>query len=87
MLGYIVVLPRDISAYRYIVLRNNARGEGQLQKCFHGETLVRSTFVLWSLKLNLCENGAGTDIFTENMYLSEDHVRGIAVRTMLSFST
>ncbi|KAH9961842.1 glycosyltransferase family 2 protein [Russula compacta] len=47
--GYITVLPGAFSAYRYIALQNDARGEGPLQKYFLGETL----------------HGAGADIFTQ----------------------
>ena len=39
--GYITVLPSTFSAYRYIALQNDARGEGPLQKYFLGETMVR----------------------------------------------
>ncbi|KAH0832307.1 glycosyltransferase family 2 protein [Lanmaoa asiatica] len=56
--GYITVLPGAFSAYRYIALRNDVRGEGPLQKYFLGEKM----------------HGAGTDIFTTNMYLAEDRV-------------
>ncbi|KAH9964997.1 glycosyltransferase family 2 protein [Russula dissimulans] len=56
--GYITVLPGAFSAYRYIALQNNERGEGPLQKYFLGETL----------------HGAGADIFTANMYLAEDRI-------------
>lgn len=56
--GYITVLPGAFSAYRYIALQNDARGEGPLQKYFLGETL----------------HGAGADIFTANMYLAEDRI-------------
>ncbi|KAH8979068.1 glycosyltransferase family 2 protein [Lactarius akahatsu] len=56
--GYITVLPGASSAYRYIALQNDARGEGPLQKYFLGETL----------------HGAGADIFTANMYLAEDRI-------------
>jgi chitin synthase len=44
--GYITVLPGAFSAYRYIALQNDARGEGPLQKYFLGETMVRSYFLL-----------------------------------------
>ncbi|KAI0250489.1 glycosyltransferase family 2 protein [Lactifluus subvellereus] len=56
--GYITVLPGAFSAYRYIALQNDARGEGPLQKYFLGETM----------------HGAGADIFTANMYLAEDRI-------------
>ena len=39
--GYITVLPGAFSAYRYIALQNDAKGEGPLQKYFLGETMVR----------------------------------------------
>ena len=45
MFGYITVLPGAFSAYRYIALQNDARGEGPLQKYFLGETLVRRSSV------------------------------------------
>jgi cellulose synthase/poly-beta-1,6-N-acetylglucosamine synthase-like glycosyltransferase len=38
--GYITVLPGAFSAYRYIALQNDARGEGPLQKYFLGEKMV-----------------------------------------------
>ncbi|KAI0027761.1 glycosyltransferase family 2 protein [Vararia minispora EC-137] len=56
--GYITVLPGAFSAYRYIALQNDAKGEGPLQKYFLGETM----------------HGAGADIFTANMYLAEDRI-------------
>ena len=45
MFGYITVLPGAFSAYRYIALQNDARGEGPLQKYFLGETMVRRPVV------------------------------------------
>ncbi|KAI0051502.1 glycosyltransferase family 2 protein [Auriscalpium vulgare] len=59
--GYITVLPGAFSAYRYIALQNDVRGEGPLQKYFLGETMAR-------------QHGAGADIFTANMYLAEDRI-------------
>ncbi|KAJ8092782.1 Chitin synthase, class 8 [Marasmius tenuissimus] len=56
--GYITVLPGAFSAYRYIALQNDAKGEGPLQKYFLGEKM----------------HGAGADIFTANMYLAEDRI-------------
>jgi len=47
--GYITVLPRAFSAYRYIALQNDARGEGPLQKYFLGETMVHLSLLQWSL--------------------------------------
>jgi chitin synthase len=44
--GYITVLPGAFSAYRYIALQNDARGDGPLQKYFLGETMVRSSLLL-----------------------------------------
>lgn len=40
--GYITVLPGAFSAYRYIALQNDARGEGPLKEYFKGETLHHS---------------------------------------------
>jgi hypothetical protein len=37
--GYITVLPGAFSAYRYIALQNDAKGEGPLKEYFKGETL------------------------------------------------
>ncbi|KAG8843903.1 Chitin synthase, class 1 [Tulasnella sp. 330] len=56
--GYISVLPGAFSAYRYIALKNDALGEGPLQKYFLGEQM----------------HGADADIFTANMYLAEDRI-------------
>jgi chitin synthase len=56
--GYITVLPGAFSAYRYIALQNDAKGEGPLQKYFLGEKM----------------HGANADIFTANMYLAEDRI-------------
>ncbi|KAI0691142.1 glycosyltransferase family 2 protein [Cerioporus squamosus] len=56
--GYITVLPGAFSAYRYFALKNDATGEGPLQKYFLGESM----------------HGAGADIFTANMYLAEDRI-------------
>ncbi|KJA15623.1 glycosyltransferase family 2 protein [Hypholoma sublateritium FD-334 SS-4] len=56
--GYITVLPGAFSAYRYIALQNDVKGEGPLQKYFLGESM----------------HGAGADIFTANMYLAEDRI-------------
>ncbi|KAH0832244.1 glycosyltransferase family 2 protein [Lanmaoa asiatica] len=56
--GYITVLPGAFSAYRYIALQNDVKGEGPLQKYFLGEKM----------------HGAGADIFTANMYLAEDRI-------------
>jgi cellulose synthase/poly-beta-1,6-N-acetylglucosamine synthase-like glycosyltransferase len=44
--GYITVLPGAFSAYRYIALQNDARGDGPLQKYFLGETMVSSSLLL-----------------------------------------
>lgn len=49
--GYITVLPGAFSAYRYIALQNDARGQGPLEKYFFGETM----------------HGAGAGIFKANM--------------------
>ena len=78
MFGYITVLPGAFSAYRYIALQNDARGEGPLQKYFLGETLVRlgllsPLFLTPKISMSL-QHGAGADIFTANMYLAEDRV-------------
>lgn len=58
--GYITVLPGAFSAYRYIALQNDAKGEGPLASYFKGETLHGG------------KNNA--DIFTSNMYLAEDRI-------------
>ncbi|KAJ7599620.1 glycosyltransferase family 2 protein [Mycena floridula] len=58
LFGYITVLPGAFSAYRYIALQNDARGEGPLKQYFLGEKM----------------HGAGADIFTANMYLAEDRI-------------
>ena len=47
MFGYITVLPSTFSAYRYIALQNDARGEGPLQKYFLGETMVRQPILCY----------------------------------------
>lgn len=51
--GYITVLPGAFSAYRYIALQNDVRGEGPLQKYFLGETMVRPSLIVWKLALNI----------------------------------
>ncbi|KAF8133385.1 glycosyltransferase family 2 protein [Boletus edulis] len=56
--GYITVLPGAFSAYRYIALQNDEKGDGPLHKYFLGEKM----------------HGAGADIFTANMYLAEDRI-------------
>ncbi|KAF9464953.1 chitin synthase-domain-containing protein [Collybia nuda] len=56
MFGYISVLPGAFSAYRYIALQNDEKGQGPLASYFKGEVL----------------HGRDTDIFTSNMYLAED---------------
>ncbi|BGP01634.1 Chitin synthase 4 [Rhodotorula toruloides] len=57
--GYITVLPGAFSAYRYIALQNNAKGEGPLKEYFKGETLHHSV---------------DADLWTKNMYLAEDRI-------------
>lgn len=57
--SYITVLPGAFSAYRYIALQNNAKGEGPLKEYFKGETLHHST---------------DADLWTKNMYLAEDRI-------------
>ncbi|OZJ02826.1 Chitin synthase 1 [Bifiguratus adelaidae] len=56
--GYISVLPGAFSAYRFVALQNDEKGEGPLQKYFLGET----------------QHGGDADIFTANMYLAEDRI-------------
>ncbi|KAG6375949.1 glycosyltransferase family 2 protein [Boletus reticuloceps] len=56
--GYITVLPGAFSAYRYIALQNDEKGDGPLHKYFLGEKM----------------HGADADIFTANMYLAEDRI-------------
>ncbi|CAH7688620.1 class II chitin synthase [Phakopsora pachyrhizi] len=57
--GYISVLPGAFSAYRYIALQNDTKGEGPLNQYFKGETLGHS---------------ANADLWTKNMYLAEDRI-------------
>ncbi|POW08626.1 hypothetical protein PSTT_07328 [Puccinia striiformis] len=57
--GYITVLPGAFSAYRYIALQNDTKGEGPLTQYFKGETLGHS---------------ADADLWTKNMYLAEDRI-------------
>ncbi|KEI37244.1 glycosyltransferase family 2 protein [Mixia osmundae IAM 14324] len=57
--GYISVLPGAFSAYRYIAIQNDARGNGPLQQYFLGETLHKSP-------------KAG--LFSLNKYLAEDRI-------------
>jgi hypothetical protein len=83
--GYITVLPGAFSAYRYIALQNDARGEGPLQKYFLGETLVRRlTLSHFPTLSHFRKHGAGADIFTANMYLAEDRVRN-SIYTLRAF--
>ncbi|KAK4685228.1 chitin synthase, partial [Tremellales sp. Uapishka_1] len=56
--GYITVLPGAFSAYRYIALLNDEKGQGPLEKYFLGETM----------------HGADAGIFSANMYLAEDRI-------------
>ncbi|WVR05534.1 hypothetical protein IAU60_002552 [Kwoniella sp. DSM 27419] len=56
--GYITVLPGAFSAYRYIALLNDDRGNGPLKQYFIGETM----------------HGSGAGIFAANMYLAEDRI-------------
>jgi chitin synthase len=56
--GFISVLPGAFSAYRYVALQNDAKGEGPLEKYFKGEKM----------------HGADAGIFTANMYLAEDRI-------------
>ncbi|GAA5953586.1 hypothetical protein JCM21900_003352 [Sporobolomyces salmonicolor] len=57
--GYITVLPGAFSAYRYIALQNDTKGEGPLKEYFKGETLHHSV---------------DADLWTKNMYLAEDRI-------------
>ena len=52
--GYITVLPGAFSAYRYIALQNDAKGEGPLQKYFLGETLVSRFSLLTAPLITSC---------------------------------
>lgn len=56
--GYITVLPGAFSAYRYIALLNDEKGNGPLKQYFVGETM----------------HGSGAGIFSSNMYLAEDRI-------------
>ena len=67
---YIIVRPGAFSAYCYIALQNDTMGEGPLQKYFLAEKM----------------HGAGTDIFTTNMYLAEDQVSCVQVPLLHDFS-
>lgn len=49
--GYVTALPSAFSAYRYIALQNDRKGEGPLQKYFSGEKMY----------------AAGADVFTPNI--------------------
>jgi len=57
--GYITVLPGAFSAYRYIALANDKKGEGPLKEYFKGETL---------------HHDPNADLWTKNMYLAEDRI-------------
>ena len=57
--GYITVLPGAFSAYRYIALANDKKGEGPLKEYFKGETL---------------HHDPKADLWTKNMYLAEDRI-------------
>ncbi|GAA6030305.1 hypothetical protein JCM8097_009038 [Rhodosporidiobolus ruineniae] len=57
--GYITVLPGAFSAYRYIALQNDVKGEGPLKEYFKGETL---------------HHDVDADLWTKNMYLAEDRI-------------
>ncbi|BFZ65301.1 Chitin synthase, class 2 [Saitoella coloradoensis] len=56
--GFISVLPGAFSAYRYIALQNDVKGQGPLASYFKGETL----------------HGSDAGIFEANMYLAEDRI-------------
>ncbi|CRK39802.1 hypothetical protein BN1708_008028, partial [Verticillium longisporum] len=56
--GFISVLPGAFSAYRYLALQNDKKGQGPLEKYFAGETL----------------HGSDAGIFESNMYLAEDRI-------------
>jgi chitin synthase len=56
--GFISVLPGAFSAYRYVVLQNDTKGEGPLERYFKGKKM----------------HGADAGIFTANMYLAEDRI-------------
>jgi chitin synthase len=51
--GYITVLPGAFSAYRYIALQNDSKGEGPLQKYFLGEKMVSLVVPLLDPRLTL----------------------------------
>ncbi|KIS01741.1 chitin synthase [Cryptococcus deuterogattii 2001/935-1] len=51
-------LPGAFSAYRYIALLNDEKGNGPLKQYFVGETM----------------HGSGAGIFSSNMYLAEDRI-------------
>lgn len=56
--GFISVLPGAFSAYRYVALQNDPKGDGPLERYFAGEKM----------------HGANAGIFTANMYLAEDRI-------------
>ncbi len=56
--GFISVLPGAFSAYRFVALQNDAKGQGPLEKYFKGEKM----------------HGADAGIFEANMYLAEDRI-------------
>lgn len=58
--GYITVLPGAFSAYRYIALQNDAKGNGPLASYFKGE------------KLHSGESNSS--MYEANMYLAEDRI-------------
>lgn len=73
--GYITVLPGAFSAYRYIALQNDAKGEGPLAKYFLGEKMVGFDFLFMLFRFSSSsKHGANADIFTANMYLAEDRI-------------
>jgi len=63
--GYISVLPGAFSAYRFVALQNDDKGEGPLQKYFLGETMHGPS----------TENKNTIKAYIDaNMYLAEDRI-------------